>query len=148
MIFGAGQALWLAIVTVVSVAALVLAGLALWTGGGGGGTATSSPGTSDQVRVVAADFSFDPPEARVPAGQEVDVELVNDGAVEHNWSVLREPIASEDELTDDAVLAAIDTVQPGESGAGTFTFDAGEYQLVCTIPGHFESGMEGTLVAQ
>jgi uncharacterized cupredoxin-like copper-binding protein len=147
MIFGAGQALWLAIVTVVSVAALVLAGLALWTGGGGGEAATS-PGTSDQVRVVAADFSFDPPEARVPAGQEVSVELANEGAVEHNWSVLREPIASEDELEESAVLFSIDPVQPGETGSGTFTFDAGEYQLICTIPGHFESGMEGTLVAR
>lgn len=39
-------------------------------------------------------------------------------------------------------LAACD---PGGSGSATVELEAGEYTFFCTVPGHRDSGMEGTL---
>ncbi len=33
----------------------------------------------------------------------------------------------------------------GGSSTGTFNLPPGTYQVVCTVPGHFVAGMEGTL---
>lgn len=90
------------------------------------------------VRVVATDFSFEPRELSLRAGEPTRLELRNDGAVEHVLIV-----KTLDGATDAIHLHA----QPGETDAATVRLDQpGRYAVICTIPGHQEIGMIGELV--
>lgn len=85
------------------------------------------------------------------------VELTNEGRVEHEWVILHSgvTISSESELPEieEELLADYvyweDEVEPGETKTVTFTAPpAGEYQVICAIEGHFDAGMEGTLISE
>jgi uncharacterized cupredoxin-like copper-binding protein len=97
----------------------------------GGGDATTS------IEIVGTDtLTFEPTGFTVPAGEEVTVELTSEAAVEHDFVI-------EDVDGQDLDVAHAD---PGETETGTFTIDdAGTYQFFCSVPGHREAGMEGTL---
>lgn len=51
---------------------------------------------------------------------------------------------------EDWVIAATDMLGEGESDTITFTVpdEPGEYQFVCTFPGHYSGGMVGTLIVE
>jgi uncharacterized cupredoxin-like copper-binding protein len=84
------------------------------------------------------DFSFAPAHLEVDAGRPIVVEARNEGNVEHDW-VLQDPDGSE--------LAQI-VLLPGEEGEARFTVERGEYHVSCTMEGHWELGMRGTLTAR
>ena len=45
-------------------------------------------------------------------------------------------------------MASLHT-DPGTTETGTFTAPAaGDYQIICMVPGHFSAGMEGTLTVE
>ncbi len=113
-------------------------------GESGGGAATSD------LEVEATDFAFSPSSATIVAGEASEVTLDNAGVVEHNYSVVQAgtTIENEDEISDDLIIAEVATIAAGETGSSSFTLDADEYQVICTIPGHLAAGMEGTLTAQ
>lgn len=100
-------------------------------------TSTDTPTNGDnqavEVTVHTTEFSFEPDPIEVPAGTPVTLILVNDGVVEHD-------------LTIDALNLSM-AAQPGETVRETITFDAGTYEVHCTVPGHHDAGMIGTLVA-
>jgi nitrite reductase (NO-forming) len=68
---------------------------------------------------------------------DVQVTLENKGQAEHNIFIEG---ANEGSATDKDM-----TTQPGQSTTGTFNLFAGEYTFYCTVPGHRQAGMEGTL---
>ncbi len=68
----------------------------------------------------------------------------NLGPLEHDWSVLSSTISGDDEVAEDLVIFKVARVSGGSS-TGTFNLPPGTYQVVCTVPGHFVAGMEGTL---
>ena len=79
---------------------------------------------------------------------EFDLEFTNDGSVDHEWVIMEEPITAETEFTEEGVLDEVET-GPGETVTATFTVDeAGEYQVICGLEGHFDAGMEGTLTVE
>ncbi|MET0880054.1 MAG: cupredoxin domain-containing protein, partial [Acidimicrobiales bacterium] len=83
----------------------------------------------------------------VPAG-EFELEFTNDGSTDHEWVIMTEPITSEAEFTEEGVLDEVET-GAGETVTATFTVDdAGEYQIICGLEGHFDAGMEGTLTVE
>ena len=103
------------------------------------------------------DFAFTPTDWTVAAGEEITIDLTNDGNVDHEWVILQSgvQISSESDLpeTEEELLADFvyweDEVESGESKTLTFTAPgAGTYQVICAIPDHFEAGMEGELVAE
>lgn len=107
-------------------------------------------GPTAEISADMTDLMFTPANFEVPAGAEVTLKLSNNGAVEHNFVILKQgaefttgaDIKPEDIIID-AKLAA------GESGDFTFKIDeAGEYKVVCNVPGHFEAGMVGTLTVK
>lgn len=96
-----------------------------------GGSAPSS--ASATVTVEAAEFTFTPDTIEVSAGAPVTITLTNAGTIEHD-------------ITVDAVDLVVH-VKVGETASGVATFSAGTYEFYCSIPGHKQAGMVGTLTA-
>jgi Cu+-exporting ATPase len=92
--------------------------------------------TSQNVDVVARDLSFSPAAVRITAGRTTVVSFRNDGSMFHDWEV--EGVANVDA-----------GARPGQTQRIRFTIDApGSYPIRCTVPGHAEAGMVGTLVVE
>ncbi len=90
------------------------------------------------IAVTAREFEFEPGTLTAPAG-EVTFEVTNDGAIEHNFVI---------EDAQRRALASIAVISPGASEPLTTTLAPGSYTFVCTLPGHREAGMVGTLTAR
>lgn len=83
--------------------------------------------------------------------------MVNEGALEHDFSIMEihvEDMGEVDEEEMEHDMGDMD-MQPdlhfsapaGETRSITFTpTEAGTYEFVCTVPGHKEAGMTGTLI--
>ena len=99
-------------------------------GGGGGDDSTGKAGGSGSLSVSAKEFSFDQASLTAKAGS-VGITLKNAGVVEHDFSI---------EGSDFIVRA-----KAGETKTGTATLTAGTYTYFCSVPGHREQGMHGTL---
>lgn len=105
-------------------------------------TDTTAPAGDDksddkaaEVKVSAKEFVYTPAKITVKAGQATKVELKNTGAVEHDITI--------DEVTFKVAAAAAKTA------TGELKVDkAGTYTFYCSVPGHREAGMEGTLVVE
>jgi len=93
--------------------------------------AASSTATSTAVTVDATEFKFTLTKMQVPHGTVVFT-LVNQGKVSHDFSINGKTSA---------------LVAPGKSTTITVSLAAGKYLYVCTVPGHANAGMEGTLIA-
>lgn len=132
-------------------AALVIVALTSVACSGGGG------GASTELAATVKEFQFTPNTWTVPAGQQITIDVTNEGTTTHEW-VLLQPgvtITSEDDLpeTEEELLANFvyveEEVEVGETK--TLTFEAppaGTYQVICAIEGHFNAGMEGTLTSE
>jgi Cu+-exporting ATPase len=83
--------------------------------------------------VRARDLRFSPASLTVPAGQFVVLRFTNDDPVFHDWMV--------------EGLANIDAnARPGQTQRVRFRIDApGTYQIMCSVEGHVEAGMVGSL---
>ena len=80
---------------------------------------------------------FEPDTLDAAAG-EVSIEYTNPSAVPHNVAI---------EFNGEAV-AQSETVQGGDSAAAEASLEPGSYTFYCSIPGHREAGMEGTLTVK
>lgn len=96
-------------------------------------TAACGAKKSDMT-VKLMDFAFDPDEIHLRVGQTYKVNLANEGSVVHDFSVPDVGFDSRD-------------IAPGENKLVELKFaKAGEYKLVCTVPGHEVLGMVGKIV--
>jgi plastocyanin len=93
--------------------------------GGGGAT-----------EVGMTEYAFDPKD--VTAAQGDTITATNNGEIPHNFTI-------EDNGKE---LATTGDVDPGSSGEVAVDVDPGDYQVICTIPGHAEQGMEGTITVE
>ena len=85
------------------------------------------------VTLVAEDILWNPEVIEAKTGQEIQITLRNDGALDHNFV--------SDELEVDILLS------PGESKTVSFVMDqAGRWVFICDIPGHEEAGMVGEII--
>jgi plastocyanin len=111
---------------------------------GGGNSAKTS------YRVTLTDFAYTPNELTVPAGQEITVDAANTGAVIHNFIIMNLGASAGTEYTaeDDANVYWKLEVPAGGSTTTTFTAptETGEYEIVCSTPGHLQAGMIGKLI--
>lgn len=112
-------------------------------------SACGGGGASTEIDVETKEFAFSPTSWEVAAGEEITVNLKNEGAVLHEWVIVKpgSEITSEDQFTEDVVLWEAEA-EAGESlTAAMDALEAGEYQIICAIEAHFEAGMKGTLTA-
>lgn len=112
--------------------ALVFAATACGDGDADGDAGGDAGGGGTRLEVTATEFQFAPADLTAPADTPVTIVLTNEGAVEHDLVI---------EETAEKVVH----VAAGETGEGQITLPAGTYTIYCSIPGHREAGMEGTL---
>lgn len=138
--------------------ALILGGAALALVVSGCGKAAAPAGPAQQVELVMdAGFKFNPPQITVAAGQPVKLKVQNKDSVLHDWSIDKIAVAGKKEKSSgDHGMAGMAkepdlhiSVDAGRSGDLDFTpKDKGRYEFYCTVPGHRDAGMKGTLVVQ
>jgi plastocyanin len=108
-------------------------------------------GASTEIEATASEFQFEPDSWTVPAGEEFTIEFENGGETDHEWAVidLGEDLESEEDFAEDKVLLEVEALPAGESTEEAFTIDeAGTYQVICALEGHFDAGMEGALTVE
>ncbi len=89
-----------------------------------------------KLTIIAKEFSYAPDKITVKAGRPVQILVDNKGLIEHDFVV-------------DQFKVRTDIIKPGKSGSVTFTPNAkGKFEFYCSIPGHKEAGMKGTLVVE
>jgi uncharacterized cupredoxin-like copper-binding protein len=96
------------------------------TTGGGGETTVENPADPSALR-------FSKSALQAPAGA-VTLVMENPSAIEHNIAVRGEGVDEQGEV-----------VGQGEESTVTVELEAGEYEFYCSVPGHEEAGMKGTL---
>lgn len=85
------------------------------------------------IEVEATDFAFQPDRLTIEADKTINLTLVNQGRLVHDLSI--------PELNLHLVA------RPGETTATALTVtQPGEYQMLCTVPGHANAGMVGLVV--
>ena len=112
-------------------------------------SACGAKGASNTIDVTFTDFMFEPAEFTIPAGQEITINATNNGAVVHEFVIMKfgQTIGDVFGDEDEGNIYWEVEVDPGQSTTATFTAptEAGEYQLVCGTEGHFQAGMSGKL---
>ena len=106
-------------------------------------------GASTKLNVTMTDFQFQPNQFTVPAGQEITFNSVNNGAVVHNFVIMKKGTSAGPFFDDEDVPNVFWQVeiQPGSSADTSFTAptDPGDYEVVCRTEGHIASGMTAKL---
>ena len=102
------------------------------------------------IKVNMTDFAYNPNQFMVPAGESITVEIVNNGAVVHNFIIMNAgvQIGQDFDETDEVNEYWKIELAPGQSTSTSFTAPAqpGEYKIVCSTAGHYIAGMIGKLV--
>jgi uncharacterized cupredoxin-like copper-binding protein len=106
-------------------------------------------------------MTFNPSSFEVTAGAPVVLTLINEDTLEHDFSILEIPVESvsepdavsaehQMEMGEDAREPAMHVAaEPNATNQVTFTpTRPGTYEFYCTVPGHKEAGMVGTMVVE
>jgi plastocyanin len=105
---------------------------------GGGGEGGGGGGSIVQVAAPAGgELAFTTKKASAKAGQ-VSIEFENPQELQHNVAI---------ENSSGEVLGETELVAKGKSTA-TVNLKPGTYTFFCTVPGHRQAGMEGTLTVK
>lgn len=96
-------------------------------------TQTESSAQVKEVTVEGTEFSFNPPSISINQGETIKITFKNIGNVNHNFG-----IPELDIRTKTISSGSSDTIEFVASQTGTFGFD-------CSIAGHKENGMSGSL---
>lgn len=120
-----------------AVIALQLGATGEVTMGDAAATGDASPaaeenGESTAITVAAFDLGYDPTQISIAADTDVTIALRNDGVLQHDLVI---------EGTD----YATPLINGGESAELVVNLPAGEYVYFCSVSGHRQAGMEGTL---
>jgi plastocyanin len=126
---------------------VAVAAVALLVGGCGGGESGSehsdsmksmdptmsmaSPSAAGPVLAVTGDvYSFTPKALKASAGK-ATIRFTNKGVVEHDFVI--------------KALGVKLHAQPGKTVEAVVTLKPGTYKSFCSVPGHLQNGMQGTL---
>ena len=101
------------------------------------GTPVASPAASPaaggtNLAVAAKDIFFDPKTLEGTANVDVTITVTNLGAATHDFTI-------------DALKVQTPMLAPGEKAEVKINAPAGDYEYYCSVPGHKEAGMVGTL---
>jgi uncharacterized cupredoxin-like copper-binding protein len=124
-------------------------------------SAGAAPGKTgvQEITLAAREFGFAPAQVSLSAAQPVRLIFVNEGTVEHDITIERvstssgivEPHSGKEAGHKMSPLPAGSvhaSAHKGEKVSVDFTPKAGTYEVYCSIAGHKEAGMRGTLTVQ
>lgn len=106
-----------------------------WSGSDRDGPSPPRISGAKQINVQAGEFVFDPSRIEIRADEPVNIRLVNRGALLHD-------------LTVEGLAFQVSAVPGERATAGLEAAEPGSYRFLCTVPGHAEAGMVGTLVVK
>jgi manganese oxidase len=125
------------LVAALAVLAVVAAACTGGGSGGGAGTGIQAEAGGAVVTVGLSEFKIDPSTIQVPVGKGFTFNITNHGTVPHSFAV-------------DVGGKVYDSgqIQSGASGSLALpSLTAGSYSAYCSVPGHKDLGMTGTVVA-
>ena len=109
----------------------------------------------ETISIEMKDIAYAQPDITVPAGEIIEIELTNTGAIPHDFTIEKidavfgvhgdhDPVAGHDDHGD--ALAVHHALEAGDAAEVRLqVHEAGTYEFYCTVPGHKEAGMVGTL---
>ena len=100
-----------------------------------GGSSTGGGGSVVQIDIAQSGFAFVKSKATAPAGK-VTLKAMNPQSTPHNISI---------ESDDGSVDQDGPNVSDGGVSQVTVTLQPGKYTYYCSVPGHEDAGMKGTL---
>lgn len=124
------------------------------------GCSSASKGPATTVEVIAQNTAFSQKTITLEKGKPYKIVLKNqDAGLEHDFSIDKIPVTDKKEHHDDdkgmagmGSMAKADVhvhTPGGQTEEIEFTpTKAGTYTFVCTVPGHKEAGMTGTVVVK
>jgi uncharacterized cupredoxin-like copper-binding protein len=124
-----------------------------------GNTSTSNSSTSanaaspQEVKVMLGEMYFKPSMTTFKVGQPYQFTLVNEGKVEHEFTIAPPRKTGQTEKDEDSEsLIDTDHIMPGQTQTVTLTFKqaypAGKLEIECSYPGHYEMGMHTPIVVE
>jgi len=99
----------------------------------GGGMTTGQENMDAHLEAI--DIAFAETEIRIPANTDAHIIFTNTGVLPHNFTVEELGIRTSDLAT-------------GASETVTINAPAGTYKFICSVPGHADAGMVGTLIVE
>jgi nitrite reductase (NO-forming) len=107
-----------------------------------GNGATEPTGGAQTTTVKMDEYSFDPKDATVKRNATITVD--NAGQIAHNLTIEQGPDPKEETKE----LAGTSTFLGGKSEKLEVDVKPGKYAMVCTVAGHRELGMTGTITVE
>lgn len=99
-------------------------------------TQAQSTTNSKQITIQGSEYSFNPSAITVKKGEAIQITFKNSGNFPHNLTIADLNVQTK-------------TIGSGQQDTVTFTPDkTGQFNFVCTVPGHADKGMTGTLIVQ
>lgn len=112
-----------------------------------------------KITVTMKEFTFEPAVINGTADVPVEITLVNEGAIEHDFVIESIPVedvstqgasAEDDHMSDDHVEFDLHT-STAANATSILRFtptQPGIYKIICSVPGHLEAGMTGELIVK
>jgi uncharacterized cupredoxin-like copper-binding protein len=132
-----------------AVVALLLTAAGCGGGGDDNKTTQTTPTTPSQstagqkaVTVKLAEYSFTPKKVTIAKGGTITAQNV--GKIAHDLTIEQGPNAK----VKSKKLAGTPQFPPGSSQTLTVNLKPGTYGMVCTVPGHRQLGMVGTITVK
>jgi uncharacterized cupredoxin-like copper-binding protein len=136
-----------------------LAGIAVLAAGAVLLGACASAPRPQEITLTALTMTYTPSLLEVTAGVPIELTLINQDSLEHDFSILQIPVESvsaADPMSAEHQMQMGETAlepvlhvaaEPGATNRLSFTpTKPDRYEFYCTVPGHKEAGMAGTLV--
>lgn len=106
---------------------------------------------STTIDVTMTDFAFTPNAFTIPAAKDITLNILNNGAVVHNFVIMKLGTTAGDAFDEEDqanVFWEERDIPAGSDLSVTFTAptEPGEYQVICRTQGHIASGMIAKLM--
>jgi uncharacterized cupredoxin-like copper-binding protein len=120
---------------------------------GANGSTNGNTSGPKVVRIVMGEMYFKPEMTTFKVGQPYQFLLVNEGKMEHEFTIAPPRKAGQTEKDEDAVsLLDTDNLKAGETRSVDFTFKepapADKLEFECSYPNHYEMGMHTSIVVE